>query len=98
MVLVANPKSHIVNESGAYIVNKIQDAITAFREELDINTKFSASYIASRDGLAKTNIDDAIAMIRWLYETEFGLTPPPALTDIQVDAINPNIRQYDDSL
>jgi len=96
MTRVANPKDAIANGAVAYIVNELQAATTDFHEELDKNTKFSSAHITSRDGSAKTHADNAIRMLRWLYETEFGLVPPTPLTNAEVDTINADIRTFED--
>lgn len=98
MARVANSKDIIANYACSYIITKIQDALTAFHEELDENNKLSASYIASQDSSAKTNIVDAIRMLRWIYETEFGLSPPPPYTNGDVDGIDLKIRTNEDGL
>lgn len=96
MALIPNDKDVIANGAGSYIINSVQRALTAFHEELDENNKLSTTYISARDGTAKTEIDNAIKMLRWLYETEFGLTPPAPYTDTEVDGISPSIREHDD--
>lgn len=98
MARVANPKNEIANHAGSYIINSIQRALTAFHEELDENNKLDATYVSNRDGIAKTEIDNAIRMLRWIYETEFSLTPPAPYTDGDVDTIDENIRTSEDGL
>ena len=98
MVLVANDKDVIANAAGSYIINSIQKALTAFNEELDEDSKLDSTYVTNRDGVAKTEIDNAIRMLRWVYETEFGLSPPAPYTDGDVDTIDLNIREHDDGL
>ena len=96
MVRVANNKDVIANGAVSYIINKLQDALTDFHEELNEETKFSTTHISGRDSSAKTHADNAIKMLRWLYETEFGLVPPSPNTDAEVDVINPDIRTFED--
>jgi len=96
MVRQDNPKDVIANGAVAYIINRLQTALSDFREELDLDNKLDATYISARDGSAKANADDAIRMLRWLYEIEFSLTPPSPLSDAEVDAINPGIRTFED--
>ena len=98
MARIANAKDVIANGAGSYIINEIQAALNAFHEELDEDSKLDAGYIAARDGTAKTRIDNAIRMLRWIYETELSLTPPTPYTDGDVDGINIDIRTFDDGL
>ncbi len=96
MARVDNPKHEIAGGAVSYIRNQLRDGVNDFQHELDLNTRFSAAYIGSRDGSAKTHIDNAIRMLRWIYETEFGLSPPVPFTDGDVDGININIRTFED--
>ena len=96
MVRVANPKDKIANGAVSYIVNQLQAAISDFHEELDEDSKLDATYVAARDGSAKAHADLAIKMLRWVYEIEFGLTPPSPNTDAEVDAIDIDIRTFED--
>jgi len=98
MARITNPKDKLAKKALAYIKSKIDSVNSAFEEELDPNDKLKIVYKNARDGIAKDHIDDAIAMLRWLYETELGLTPPPALTDAQVDAVDLDIRTFEDGL
>lgn len=98
MARVANAKDVIANGAVSYIVNKLQDAVEAFHEELNEDTKFSAAHVSGRDAAAKTSADEAIRMLRWLYEIEFSLTPPTPLANGDVDTINIDIRTFDDGL
>jgi len=98
MARIANTKDIIANGAVSYIVNKLQDALEAFHEELNEETKFSAAHVSGRDSAAKASADEAIRMLRWLYEVEFSLTPPTPLADGDVDAINIDIRTFDDGL
>ena len=96
MARITNPKNEIANGSVSYIINELQKAITDFHEELNEESKLDATYLAARDGSAKTNADNAIKMLRWLYEIEFGLIPPTPLSDAEVDIIDINIRTFED--
>ena len=96
MARVTNPKDKIANGAVSYIINELQNAVTDFHEELDKDNKLKTTYISARDGSAKTHADSAIRMLRWLYETEFGLTPPAPLSDAEVDVIDPDIRTFED--
>jgi len=96
MARVANAKDVIANGAVSYIVNELQTALSDFHEELDTESKLDATYVTARDGSAKTHADNAIKMLRWLYEVEFVLTPPAPLTDTEVDAISADIRTFED--
>jgi len=96
MARVANTKDEIADGSVSYMINQLQDALFDFREELDKDSKLDATYISTRDSSAKTHADNAIRMLRWLFEIEFGLTPPAPLNDAEVDAIDPNIRTHEE--
>ena len=96
MARVANAKNVIANGAVAYIVNELQAGISDFHEELNEESKLDAAYIAARDGSAKTHADNAVKMLRWLYETELGQVPPAPLSDAEVDAINIDIRTFED--
>ena len=97
MTRITNPKDVIANGAVSYIIRELQDAITDFHEELDVDTKFSATHVSGRDSSAKTHADNAIKMLRWLYEIEFSLAPPSPLTDAEVDTINEDIRTSEDN-
>lgn len=96
MARKANPKNVIANGAVSYIINQLQDALTDFHEELNEDKKFKTTHVSSRDGSAKTHADNAIKMLRWLYEKEFGLTPPAPYTNVEVDGIEKSIRTFDD--
>lgn len=96
MARVANAKNVIADGAVSYIINKLQSALSDFHEELDTESKLDATYVAARDGSAKTKADDAIKMLRWLYETEFGLAPPAPFNDAEVDGISVDIRTFED--
>ncbi len=96
MALVPNPKDVIANAAVSYIVNELRQATTDFHEELNVDTKFSTAHVSSRDAAAKVHADNGIRMLRWLYETEFSLTPPTPYSNAEVDAISATIRQFDD--
>jgi len=96
MARVANTKDEIAGGSVSYIINQLQDGLFDFIEELDRDSKLDATYISARDDEAKTHADNAIRMLRWLFEIEFGLTPPTPLNDAEVDAIDPDIRTHEE--
>ena len=96
MARIANAKDVIANGSVSYIINELNTALSDFHEELDEQSKLDATYVAARDGSAKTHADNAVKMLRWLYEVEFSLAPPAPLTDAEVDAISIDIRTFDD--
>lgn len=96
MARIANNKDVIANGAVSYIINELQKALSDFHEELDEESKLDATYVSARDGSAKTHADNAIKMLRWLYEVEFALVPPAPLDDAGVDAISIDIRTFDD--
>ena len=96
MAIVPHQKHTIVNNSIGYISQKLRETSEAIREEQDLDSKLDSTYVAGRDAEAKSKIDDVIKMLRWLYETELGLTAPAPFSDAEVDAINPNFREFDD--
>ena len=98
MARIANPKDQIANAAVSYIVNELQNATKDFHEELDQESKLKTAYISARDGSAKAHADNAIKMLRWLYEDEFGLAPPAPYSDSEVDGIDDNIRTFEDGL
>lgn len=98
MARIANNKDIIANGAVSYIINKLNGALEDFHEELNTQSKLDATYVAARDGSAKAKADDAIRMLRWIYETEFGLVPPTPFTNGDVDTIDENIRTFEDGL
>ena len=98
MARVANAKDVIANGAVSYIMNELNAALEDFHEELNLESKLDATYVSARDGSAKTHADNGIRMLRWLYEIEFGLTPPTPLNDAEVDAIDIDIRTFEDGL
>jgi len=96
MARVANPKDVIANGAVSYIVNELQDALSDFHEELDLDGKLKVAYVSARDGSAKTHAENAIKMLRWFLETEFSRTPQIPLTNAEVDSIDANIRTFED--
>ena len=98
MVRQDNNKDIIADKAVAYINAELHNAVHDFKEELDVHGKYTTAYKDGRDGSAKTHVDNAIKMIRWIYETEFGLTPPNPFTNVEVDGINIDIRTFEDGL
>lgn len=96
MVRVKNNKRILVREALGYIEQEIHGANNDLREELDTDNKLDVTYKTGRDASAKTHVKNAIKMFRWLVEVEFSLTVPNAYTNAEVDAIDIDIRTFDD--
>jgi len=100
MVLEPNDKIDLVRGALDYIEIKFRAARRDLSDEAnpDSEGRLDDVYVAGRDAAAKTNVLEGIQMLRWLIEDHFGLSPPAAYTDAEVDAINPRIRQKDVNL
>jgi len=96
MARVDNTKTNLAGMAISYITDELNTAREDFIEEENRDSKFSTTHVSGRDSSAKTHADNAVKMLRWLYEIEFALTPPTPLTDAEVDAIDVNIRTFDD--
>jgi len=89
-------KIETVSRALRYVTDKLNDANEKLAEELDPQSKLDATYKGNLDGGANADARDAIKMIRWLVEDNLGLTPPAAYTEAEVDAIDAEIRTFDD--
>lgn len=96
MVRVAHPKPVLVSKIVDQIITELVKAVNDFRDETNKDSKFSTSYVGGRDNSAKTHADNAIKFLRWLYETELGLTAPAAYTEAELDALDRNLRTFED--
>lgn len=97
MARVANPKRILVRNALAYIEQKIHEANQKLVDELNQEGKFSTAYVSGTDASAKTNVGESVKMFRWLLGY-LNISPiPTAYTDAQVDAIDINIRTFDDN-
>lgn len=92
MALVPQDKKRKIELILSYMGVKLQDALLKLNHEEDIEDIYDDTYKATLDIGAKQDIADIIKMLRWLADNE-GFTVPPAYTDGEVDAIEPQIRQ-----
>lgn len=96
MTRVTNTKTNLASIAISYITSELNTAREDFIEEENRDAKLDATYVSARDGSAKTHVDNAIRLMRWMYEVEFGLTPPAPYTDAEVDLLDVNIRTFED--
>ena len=96
MARIANTKKEIVLTINIEIQKRIRAANAKLQDELNIEGKFNTAYIDSLDNSAKTDMKEAVQLFRWLIENEFGLTPPSAFTDAEIDIINIEIRTHEE--
>jgi len=97
MALVPQTKRRKVGNLLSEIRNDITTAKNALRIEERDDPKFTQTYKDGRDAVAKASIANTVRMLGWLLG-DLGITPPTAYTDAEIDAINPNIRQFEDSI
>ena len=98
MARIANNKRQLVLKALAVIENDIHSANGKLKDEQNIDNKFDSTYVAGLDTGAKNDVKHAVQVFRWLIEVEFGLTPPPAFDDTDIDGIDPDIRTHDDGI
>lgn len=98
MARITNPKIELANEAISYIQNELKYSIDDFVDELNKDSKLDPTYVSARDGSAKTHLNNAMKMLKWLCETEFGLTAETPYTDTEVDSISINLRTIDDGI
>ncbi len=88
-------KKEITEGTVSYAIEELHLAEKDFREEENEDSKFSDTYIASRDNSAKTHLATALKILKWTHESQLGQSPVNANTNDEVDAINPDIRTED---
>lgn len=79
-----------------YTKQKFDEIQKRILDEQDSTGRIDTTYQTGLDAEIKSLGADVIKMLRWLIETNLSLSPPSAFTNTQVDAINPDIRTYED--
>ena len=95
MVLVDQDKDVKISRAVTYVAGEFILAKLDLVEELNIESKFDAAWVASRDASAKGHVSNGIQMLRWLFDN-LVVTVPAAYSDGEVDTIDNGIRQKDD--
>lgn len=107
MARVANPPRTIARNALGYIENKIHEVNKNLKDADDLITRLQneptttftqANIDAFKTQLmdqAKTANSEAVKMYRWVLG-EFSIPIPTAYTDAQVDAIDEDIRTFED--
>ncbi len=92
MALVDQDKKKKIEGVNSYIKGKIQEVDLKLFQETNPGGIYDGTYVGGLDASAKSDEGDIIKMLRWLADN-LGFTVPPAFSDAEVDAIDPNIRQ-----
>jgi len=97
MAIVPQPKRSKIRNLFAYVTDEINQANRDLKDEADPDTlgRLDDTYVAGRDAAAKQHLGNAIKAIRWLAD-DLGETVPPAYTDAEIDALNREIREFED--
>jgi len=98
MARVANPKISIVSRVLSIVGDRMNDINDKLRDEIDVTGRLDTTYQSGLDASFKADGAEIIKLIRWLVEVELGLTPPTAYDNAEIDAIDIDIRTFDDGL
>ena len=97
MALVPQDKKRKIELVNAFVKGNSQKANLYLHQEADPQDIYDDTVKAGRQAEVLTLLSNSIKMFRWLADDQ-SLTVPPAYTDGEVDAINPEIRQKEDGL
>ena len=98
MVRVARDRTGALSQVMNYTQLKFNEIQKLILDEQDSSGRIDGTYQGTLDGNIKSLGADAVKMLRWLVEDNLGLPAPSAFTNTQVDAIDENIRTYEDGL
>ena len=98
MVLVPQPKRVKVRNLLAFLEDQIHAANADLRDEddPDVIGRLDDTYIAGRDASAKQHLGDIAKALGWLAN-DLSITFPAAWLDADIDALNRDIREFDDN-
>ena len=98
MVRVARDRTGALSQVMNYTQQKFSEIQKLILDEQDGTGRIDSTYQGTLDSNIKSLGADAVKMLRWLIEDNLGLSAPTAFTEAQVDAIDENIRTYEDGL
>lgn len=98
MTKVAQTKRNKILNLFAYCEDEIHLANKDTQEEASNDPRFKASYITARDQSAKDHLLNVVKAVGWL-RLNLGITGNIApFTDAEIDALNRDIREYDENV
>ena len=96
MARIANRKRTLIRNILAYCEDQIHSINRHLTVEDEDNPNYTQSYRDGRDAEAKDDLKNLVRMMRYgISKLPIG-TLPAAFDDGEVDAINPDIRTFDD--
>lgn len=98
MAKVVQNKREKVTNLFAYASDEINAADRDLAEEVSNDPRFKATYVSSRDASAKDHLQNVIKAVTWL-KVNLGITGNIApFTDAEIDALEREIREFDDGV
>ncbi len=97
MALVPQPVKIQARKTLA-IVSDCSNAVNKFfRENDQTDPPLDATYKGTTLALARAKFEECEKVMKWaITHTEFGLTDPAAYTDAEMEAIDPELLEFDD--
>lgn len=96
MARVAQNKRIKTNNLFSYALEEIHAVKKDFDDEVSGDPRFKATYVSARNASAKDHLVNAIKAVTWL-RINLGITGNIApFTDAEIDALNRDIREFDD--
>ena len=96
MTIVEQTKRLKILNLYAYVQDEINAANRDADEESKNDPRFKATYITERDASAKTHCTNAIKALGWLKIDQQITANIAPYTDAEIDALNREIREFDD--
>lgn len=98
MTKIAQNKRLKVNNLFSYTFEQMHEAKKDLDDEVSGDPRFKDSYVSARDASAKDHLVNAIKAITWL-RINLGITGNIApFTDAEIDALDREIREFDDGV
>lgn len=97
MAIVPQPVKEQAKRTLAIVTNCANDVNKFFRENDQTSPPLDATYKGTTVAQARAAFEECEAIMKWaILHTEFGLTDPPANSDADMIAHDPDILTFDD--
>ena len=97
MAIVPQPVKEQAKRTLAIVTNCANDVNKFFRENDQTVPPLDATYKSGRIAAAQASFEECEKIMKWaILHTEFGLTDPAAYTDAEMEAIDPELLEFDD--
>lgn len=96
MARVERDRTGAISQVMNYVQQQFNDIQKEILDEQDLSGRIDTTYQTGLDASIKTLGRNATKMLIWLIEDHLGLTVPTAYTDAEVDAIDVDIRTFED--